>query len=429
MPESWVWVRLEDVCQEISDIDHKMPQEYKGKNGIPYISPKDFYDKNGIDFANAKKVSKEDYFLLSKKFAPQKNDIIFPRYGTIGVVRVIEENIKLLVSYSCACIRVEYINMQYVVAYLNSELAKLEIKKYTNKTTQPNVGLKSIKKFIIPLPPLNEQKRIVAKIEELLPYIEQYAEKEEKLTALHQQFPEQLKKSILQAAIQGKLTEQNPNDEPASALIERIKAEKLRLIAEKKLKKPKVISEIIMRDNLPYEIVNGKERCIADEVPFEIPESWVWVRLSKITMGQSPDNKYLGKEGIEFHQGKSFFSEYIIESSDIYCSLPNKLATPNSILLCVRAPVGIVNITNRELCIGIGLASIESIYVNTIFLYYALFCYKNYYERKSTGSTFKAISKDIIDNTIIPIPPLNEQIRIVEKIETLFSTLQNLSQK
>ncbi|SUU66965.1 Type I restriction-modification system S subunit [Actinobacillus pleuropneumoniae] len=432
IPESWVWVRLEDVCQEISDIDHKMPQEYKGKNGIPYISPKDFYDKNGIDFANAKKVSEEDYFLLSKKFAPQKNDIIFPRYGTIGVVRVIEENIKLLVSYSCACIRVEYINMQYVVAYLNSELAKLEIKKYTNKTTQPNVGLKSIKKFIIPLPPLNEQKRIVAKIEELLPYIEQYAEKEEKLTALHQQFPEQLKKSILQAAIQGKLTEQNPNDEPASALIERIKAEKLRPIAEKKLKKPKVISEIIMRDNLPYEIVNGKERCIADEVPFEIPESWVWVRLSeisKITMGQSPDNKYLGKEGIEFHQGKSFFSEYIIESSDIYCSLPNKLATPNSILLCVRAPVGIVNITNRELCIGRGLASIDPIYVNTIFLYYALFCYKNYYERKSTGSTFKAISKDIIDNTIIPIPPLNEQIRIVEKIETLFSTLQNLSQK
>ncbi|MCL8063571.1 restriction endonuclease subunit S, partial [Actinobacillus pleuropneumoniae] len=210
IPESWVWVRLEDVCQEISDIDHKMPQEYKGKNGIPYISPKDFYDKNGIDFANAKKVSEEDYFLLSKKFAPQKNDIIFPRYGTIGVVRIIEENIKLLVSYSCACIRVEYINMQYVVAYLNSELAKLEIKKYTNKTTQPNVGLKSIKKFIIPLPPLNEQKRIVAKIEELLPYIEQYAEKEEKLTALHQQFPEQLKKSILQAAIQGKLTEQNP---------------------------------------------------------------------------------------------------------------------------------------------------------------------------------------------------------------------------
>ncbi|WP_237592640.1 restriction endonuclease subunit S [Actinobacillus pleuropneumoniae] len=411
IPESWVWVRLEDIFHLQAGRFISASEIYGEYKESLYPC----YGGNGLR-GFVKTYNREGKFPIIGRQGALCGNINFAEgkfYST--------EHAVVVETFS-----------NTDTLWANYFLIQLNLNQYATATAQPGLAVNKINDVLIPLPPLNEQKRIVAKIEELLPYIEQYAEKEEKLTALHQQFPEQLKKSILQAAIQGKLTEQNPNDEPASALIERIKAEKLRLIAEKKLKKPKVISEIIMRDNLPYEIVNGKERCIADEVPFEIPESWVWVRLSeisKITMGQSPDNKYLGKEGIEFHQGKSFFSEYIIESSDIYCSLPNKLATPNSILLCVRAPVGIVNITNRELCIGRGLASIESIYVNTIFLYYALFCYKNYYERKSTGSTFKAISKDIIDNTIIPIPPLNEQIRIVEKIETLFSTLQNLSQK
>ncbi|WP_419852784.1 restriction endonuclease subunit S [Actinobacillus pleuropneumoniae] len=437
IPESWVWVRLEDVCQEISDIDHKMPQEYKGKNGIPYISPKDFYDKNGIDFANAKKVSEEDYFLLSKKFAPQKNDIIFPRYGTIGVVRVIEENIKLLVSYSCACIRVEYINMQYVVAYLNSELAKLEIKKYTNKTTQPNVGLKSIKKFIIPLPPLNEQKRIVAKIEELLPYIEQYAEKEEKLTALHQQFPEQLKKSILQAAIQGKLTEQNPNDESASALIERIKAEKLRLIAEKKLKKPKVVSEIILRDNLPYEIINGEERCIADEVPFEIPENWCWVRLGEIGetnigLTYAPNDVVL--EGTIVLRSGNIQNGKIDVSSDVVrvnLNIPeNKKCYKNDLLICARNGsknlVGKAAIVDKDgYSFGAFMAIFRSPFYQYIYYYLSSPLFRNDFDGINT-TTINQITQNNLNNRLIPLPPLNEQKRIVEKIEKLFSTLQNL---
>ena len=169
IPESWKWVRLNSVALEIGDIDHKMPE--KVEDGIPYISPLDFTD-NGIDYEHAKKISKKDYDTLSIKFKPSKNDIIFPRYGTIGKIRIIDTDREVLVSYSCCTIKnIDcYMDYLYVSYALQSQMIKSEIERYINKTTQPNVGLQSIKQFLFPLPPLEEQHRIVAKIEELLPY-------------------------------------------------------------------------------------------------------------------------------------------------------------------------------------------------------------------------------------------------------------------
>ncbi|ACE62178.1 restriction endonuclease subunit S [Actinobacillus pleuropneumoniae] len=324
--------------------------------------------------------------------------------------------------------------------WANYFLIQLNLNQYATATAQPGLAVNKINDVLIPLPPLNEQKRIVAKIEELLPYIEQYAEKEEKLTALHQQFPEQLKKSILQAAIQGKLTEQNPNDEPASALIERIKAEKLRLIAEKKLKKPKVISEIIMRDNLPYEIINGEERCIADEVPFEIPENWCWVRLGEIGnwgAGATPNRhepKYYENGTIpwlktgDLNDGiiteiPEYITELAIEKTSV------KLNPVGSVLIAMYGAtigkLGILNIeatTNQACCACIPYTGIYNKY-----LFYYLMSQKTELQKRSEGSGQPNISKEKIVNYLFPLPPLNEQKCIVEKIETLFSTLQNLS--
>lgn len=170
IPNNWVWCNLNDVVIQVADIDHKMPPTVEG-NGYPYISPLDFTD-NGIDFEKAKKIGKEDFDKLAAKVKPKRNDIIFPRYGTIGVIRLVETDIDFLVSYSCCTIQ-NTINMDYKYVYyvLKSPLIRDEINKYINKTTQPNVGLKSIKSFLFPLPPLEEQKRIVAKIEELMPFI------------------------------------------------------------------------------------------------------------------------------------------------------------------------------------------------------------------------------------------------------------------
>ena len=177
---------------------------------------------------------------------------------------------------------------------------------------------------MIPLPPLAEQHRIVAKIEELLPYIERYGNAEEHLTALNTTFPEALKKSILQEAVQGKLVPQNPDDEPASVLLERIRAEKQALIKAGKIKKDKHESLIVTRDKIPYEIIDGKERCIADEVPFELPESWCWCRLGAISKniqyGTSQKSSKEGKVPVlrmgNLQNGKIIYDKLVYSSDD-----------------------------------------------------------------------------------------------------------------
>jgi len=174
IPESWKWCRLNDISLMIGDIDHKMPPTVE-TNGIPYISPLNFTKDGGIDYDDAKHISVDDFLQLSKKCAPSKNDIIFPRYGTIGVIRIVETDQPFLVSYSCCTIknlRNDLMLYKYVFYVLKSQVIQNEINRYINKTTQPNVGLQSIKQFLFPLPPLAEQKRIVSKLEEILPLCE-----------------------------------------------------------------------------------------------------------------------------------------------------------------------------------------------------------------------------------------------------------------
>ena len=237
---------------------------------------------------------------------------------------------------------------------------------------------------------------------------------------------QQLKNSILQMAVQGKLVPQDPNDEPASVLLERIRAEKERLIKEKKIKREKNPSVIFKgADNTPYEKIGDEVRSLSDEIPFDIPDSWEWVRLGSafaIEMGQSPaGNTVSGNcSGTEFHQGKVFFGEKYIKASDQYTSSPTKFAPENSVLLCVRAPVGKVNITDRELCIGRGLCAIIPLAgMPLLFAYYLLTAYENIFVKQATGTTFVAITAETVKNQLIPMPPLAEQQRIADLIEKL----------
>ena len=177
-------------------------------------------------------------------------------------------------------------------------------------------------------------------------------------------------------------------------------------------------------DNLPYEKVGKNEPvCIADEVPFEIPDSWEWARISnvfQIEMGQSPKGDSVNnlKNGMEFHQGKVFFGEKYISISDQTTVSPTKIAVPDSILLCVRAPVGKVNITNRALCIGRGLCALKPLGgVNIDFAFHMFEMYENIFVKQATGTTFVAITGEVVKNQIIPLPPLSEQVRIVSKIK------------
>ena len=240
----------------------------------------------------------------------------------------------------------------------------------------------------------------------------------------------QLKNAILQLAVQGKLVPQNPNDEPASKLLERIAAEKRRRIKAGEIKKDKRDSTIVRRGASFYEIANTTERCIDDELPFVIPESWEWVRLERIfviEMGQSPAGNTVSRNctGTEFHQGKVFFGEKYIKASDQYTTSPTKFAPENSVLLCVRAPVGKVNITDRELCIGRGLCAIIPLAgMPLLFAYYLLATYENIFVKQATGTTFVAITAETVKKQLIPIPPLAEQRRIVDRLESLLPLVE-----
>lgn len=234
-----------------------------------------------------------------------------------------------------------------------------------------------------------------------------------------------LKKSILQLAIQGKLVEQDPNDEPASALLEKIKAEKAALVKAGKIKKDKQESHIFKGDdNKYYEQIGTETKDITDEIPFDIPNNWEWARLGNlfnVILGQSPDgNSVNGTNGVEFHQGKVYFDDKYLNASNQYTTKPSKLVQKDTVLLCVRAPVGIVNITPRDICIGRGLAGISNLAgMATDFTYYLLQAFKKEFISKATGTTFVAITGDVIQSQLLPLPPLAEQKRIVAKIEEL----------
>lgn len=225
-----------------------------------------------------------------------------------------------------------------------------------------------------------------------------------------------LKDKILQLAIQGKLVPQNENDEPAYVLLEKIKEEKDKLIKAKVIKKEKSLPPITDNEKL-----------------FELPNKWEWTRLgeiSNIIMGQSPDSTTVSenKGGIEFHQGKASFGKKLIKESGIYCTKPNKIAIPDDILLSVRAPVGTLNITNRELCIGRGLAAIRSFTgIENIFFYYFIMALEKELVSKATGTTFRAVASVTIKEFLLPLPPLEEQKRIVDKVEELFKLIDELN--
>lgn len=224
-----------------------------------------------------------------------------------------------------------------------------------------------------------------------------------------------IRSKILDLAMRGKLTEQLPEDGTAEELYRQIQAEKQALIKAGKIKKEKPLPEIA-----------------TGEIPFEIPTNWKWVRIGAtfhVEMGQSPDGASVLKngKGIEFHQGKiNFGPKYIIDSKQ-RTSKPTKIAEANSVLVCVRAPVGKVNITQRKICIGRGLCAITpSSNVNLDFLFHYLVTCEKVFADQGTGSTFSAIGGEIIKKQLCPLPPLAEQHRIVSRIEQAFSALDTI---
>lgn len=233
IPSCWIWTRIGEVVYKVGDIDHKMPKDFP--NGIPYLSTGNIKSDGTLDFLNVKTISEEDYLALSGKIKPNKRDIIFPRYGTIGRNVLVNTDRKFLISYSCAIIKTihRFLNEKFLYLYTLSPLIKSEIEKYTVQTTQANIGITSIEKFIIPLCSEGEQKVIVDELEKQFSQIDNL----EQTIKSSLQKSEALRQSILKKAFEGKLVPQNFKDEPASELLKRIQAERKKYLEEQKQQK------------------------------------------------------------------------------------------------------------------------------------------------------------------------------------------------
>ena len=317
----------------------------------------------------------------------------------------------------------------YMQIYLMSATFLSYVNMISYGVKMPRLGTKDGEKVPIALPPLRQQVIIAKKTRECLQILLSLTIEKDNLKNLI----EIAKSKILDLAIRGKLVPQDPNDEPASLLLERIKAEKEELIKQGKIKRDKKESVIFKgEDNSYYEKIGNQVTCIDSEIPFEIPENWAWSRLSSFTeivMGSSPKGENICADSsfTEFHQGKIYFSKQYINCSMQYTKNISKLASKNSVLLCVRAPVGEVNITNRDICIGRGLSSILPLDdIDSIFLFYWLKTFKKEFTNQSTGSTFSAITSDIVKNILLPVPPLNEQNKITKTITYMFAYLEHI---
>lgn len=420
VPESWEWVRLNYVSDIARGGSPRPIKEFltDSPDGVNWIKISDTEIGGKYIFKTREKIKPEG---VSRSRYVHVDDFLLTNSMSFGRPYILKTEGCIHDGWLVISLEKTSYDQDFMYYLLSSAFAK---KSFTDKAAGAvvkNLNIDKVAVSIFPLPPLAEQKRIVEKIEEYLPLIKEYGEAYEEASKMDAELPEKLKKSILQEAIMGKLGTQNAEDEPASVLLDKIREEKKKLVKEGKLKKKDL-------EETPVE---------EDEMPFKIPESWEWCRVSDImnvVMGQSPDGNDVyeaieeDNDAYEFHQGKICFGKRFITPSGKWCKCPSRIADSGSLLVCVRAPIGDVNITKRTIGIGRGLAAVKGFgYIGADYLFYLMAAHKRNLVDKGTGSTFKAITVEVLKKQPIPLPPLAEQHRIVEKIEALFAEIDNMT--
>ena len=297
---------------------------------------------------------------------------------------------------------------------------------------------KSLNNLLIPLPPLNEQQRIVEKIEELIPHIELYGKAQTELDTLNKNIKEQLKKSVLQYAIEGKLVPQDETEGTAEVLLEQIQAEKQKLYEENKLKKKDLEHSTIFKDedNKYYEKIGKNVICIDEEIPFEIPKNWRWCRVRDLGLtetGTTPpkSNPNFFGDHIPFLSPANIQQNRIVSENQWLSKegmLYGRVVPCNSILqVCIGGSIGKCAIVNKSVTFNQQINSITPILCEPKFLYYYLLSNTFFLAmiEKSTGTATPIINKGNWERLLFPLPPLAEQQRIVESIDTIFRCIEN----
>ena len=418
VPKGWAWCRLGDVIQLLSGRDLE-PYHYNSDGiGIPYMT-------GASNFCHEELVVNR--WTEVPVTVSHIGDLLITCKGTIGTMAF--NNIgDIHIARQIMGISSSYVSLKYIKLCLEIHVAELQ---KAARSIIPGISRDDMLYAIIPLPPIEEQPRIVSKSREFLTYVERYTHSQTALHLLNESIKPLLRKSILQEAIQGKLVPQIESEGTANELLEQIQEEKQKLVKEGKLKKSAFIDSIIFRgDDNKYFEKKGKDIvCIDEEIPFEIPESWEWCRISticNITNGFTPlrtEDKFWRNGNINWFtvedirtQGE--YINYTTQKITKEATTPERIVRPGSILLCCTASVGQCAFTN------IPTTTNQQFNALTIKDYYRplmideyLFLFaktlKDELHRLSGKTTFEFISVKKVGNILVPIPPLNEQKRIV----------------
>ncbi len=424
IPQGWEWIRLGDIGDwGAGSTPNRARTDYYFNGTIPWLKTGDLNDSFITEIPE--KITELALEQTSVKIKPIGSLLIAMYGATIGKLGIL--TIPATTNQACcACVAFQEIETKFLFYYLLSERDNL--RKRGDGGAQPNISREKIIAYLLPLPPLAEQKRIVEKLEEILPLVDEYGKNEEILSEMNQKLPKQIRQSILQYAVQGKLVVQNPQDEPASELLKRIKAEKEQLIKDGKIKKEKPLTPITQ-----------------DEIPYDLPQGWQWVRLGEYTdigTGTTPSttntNYYQGNIPwiTSSSTGKKFIdsADKLItqEAVDDY----NLRIYPVNTLIIALYGQGKTRGQISELLIPSAInqacAAINSINQNYLLNSYIKLVFQKQYEEIRTlaaGCAQPNLNVGKIKNTLIPIPPLAEQKRIVAKIEELLNLVNKLEEK
>ena len=418
IPDSWEWVTLQTIAT--SSLGKTLDKAKNKGNLKPYLCSINVY-WDGIDLTTVKEARLEENEL--PKYLLRPGDLLICEGGDVGRSAVWESTQEMY--YQNALHRVRFyggINPHYFQLLLECYKGNQILDAYSKGMTIKHLVQTALNTIVFPLPPLSEQNRIVNAVKRLLPYLHSYDKAEQKLTALNTGFPEALKKSILQEAVQGKLVPQDPSDEPAEALLERIRVEKQRLIKEGKIKKDKHESVIFRRDNSHYEKLDGVERCIDDELPFEIPENWHWCKIGTIFTLQAGKNI----QAAEIHENPFADCYPCYGGNGIrgYVTSPNRTGD-YPIIGRQGALCGNVNRATGEFYATEHAVCVET-YSQISVAWACLFLTALNLNQYATATAQPGLAVANINEVYIPLPPLAEQHRIVQRIEELLPLVKGL---
>ena len=434
VPVTWQWERWGNLSFSIQ-YGYNAPAENTGDIRMVRIS--DIQDSNvlwsTVPFCRINKNEIGTYLL-------QKDDILFARTGgTVGKSFLVND-LPYPSIYAGYLIRTRYSKMlsaQYMKYFMESELYWEQLRNGTIATAQPNCNGKTLAKMILPIPPYNEQIRITEKLNQALVYVRKYGESQKRLDMLNIEIQNLLKKSILQEAIQGKLVPQIESEGTAKELLEQIKTQKQKLVKEGKLKKSSLTESVIYKgdDNKYYEQVGKVIKDITEEIRFDLPEKWQWCRIGSLFMHNN--GKQLNKGNTKgklmeyITTSNLYWDRFVLENLKKMPFEDNEIercmAVKGDLLVCEGGDIGRSCIWsyNFPIMLQNHIHKLRPyISVCTRFFYYIFYLYNLTGLIGGKGIGIQGFSSKALHNTLIPLPPLQEQQRIVAQIERLFEQLK-----